>query len=57
MLGAMDGFKRLFSNANPLLVAARNTGLAVADRLLPLKRLLMAQALGQGADLPRLARR
>ena len=57
MLGAMDGFKRLFSNANPLLVAARNTGLAVADRLPPLKRLLMAQALGQGADLPRLARR
>ena len=57
MLGAMDGFKRLFSNANPLLVAARNTGLAVADRLPPLKRLLMAEALGQGADLPSLARR
>ena len=57
MLGAMDGFKRLFSNANPLLVAARNTGLAVADRLPPFKRLLMAEALGQGADLPSLARR
>lgn len=57
MLAAMDGFKRLFSNDQPLLVAARNAGLAAADRLTPLKRLFMEQALGQGQDLPTLARR
>jgi len=57
MLAAMDGFKRLFGNANPLLAAIRNAGLATADRLTPLKRLFMEQALGQGRDLPALARR
>jgi 2-octaprenylphenol hydroxylase len=57
MLGAMDGFKRLFSNRNPLLAAARNLGLAAVDRLGPLKRHFMAEALGLGGDLPRLARR
>lgn len=57
MLGAMDGFKRLFSNRNPLLAAARNLGLAAVDRLGPVKRHFMAEALGLGGDLPRLARR
>jgi len=57
MLGAMDGFKRLFSNSDPLLVGFRNAGLAVADRLAPLKRAFMREALGLGEGLPSLARR
>ena len=57
MLGAMEGFKRLFGNSNTLLVAARNLGLAVTDRSPALKRAFIEQALGQGEDLPRLAGR
>jgi 2-octaprenylphenol hydroxylase len=56
MLGAMDLFKRLFSNRFPPLALGRSLGLALADRILPLKRLFMAQALGLGEDLPTLAR-
>jgi 2-octaprenylphenol hydroxylase len=56
MLGAMDGFKRLFSNRSLPLAALRSAGLAAADRLPPLKRLFMRQALGLGAELPPLAR-
>jgi 2-octaprenylphenol hydroxylase len=56
MLGAMDGFKRLFSNSNLALAGLRSAGLIVADRLTPVKRLFMQQALGLGADLPPLAR-
>jgi 2-octaprenylphenol hydroxylase len=57
MLGVMEAFKRLFGNRNPLLVAARGAGLAVADRSPFLKRAFIEQALGLGEDLPRLARR
>lgn len=56
MLAAMDGFKRLFSNSIPPLAAARGLGLAITDRLPPLKRLFMEQALGMRGDLPPLAR-
>jgi 2-polyprenylphenol 6-hydroxylase len=56
MLGAMDGFNRLFGNTNPLLVATRTAGLILADRLAPLKQAFIEEALGQGADLPTLAR-
>jgi 2-octaprenylphenol hydroxylase len=57
MLGAMDGFKRLFSNAVPPLAALRSAGLSVVDRLGPAKHLFMGHALGLGEDLPPLARR
>lgn len=57
MLGAMDGFKRLFSNALPPLAAVRSAGLSAVDRLDPIKRLFMRHALGLGDDLPPLARR
>ena len=40
-----------------VLAAARNLGLAAVDRLGPVKRHFMAEALGLGGDLPRLARR
>ena len=56
MLGAMDLFKRMFSNSLPPLVAGRNLGLAAADRIAPLKRVFMSQALGLGDELPPLAR-
>lgn len=57
MLGAMDGFKRMFSNALPPLAALRSAGLSAVDRLTPAKHLLMRHALGLGESLPPLARR
>lgn len=56
MLVAMDVFKRAFGSRLPPLVAARTLGLALTDRLEPLKRLFMGRALGLGDDLPPLAR-
>lgn len=56
MLAAMDGFKRLFSNRNPVLGLARNLGLDLADRLEPVKGFFLARALGLAGDLPPLAR-
>ena len=53
---AMDAFKHLFSNDSPLLAALRNTGLAAAGRLPPLRRLFERVALGQGLELPTLSR-
>jgi 2-octaprenyl-6-methoxyphenol hydroxylase len=51
-----DGLNRLFSNRVAPLVLARDVGLAVVDRLPPLKRLFMRHAMGVVGDLPRLAR-
>jgi 2-octaprenylphenol hydroxylase len=56
MLGAMDAFKRLFSNALAPVAALRSTGLSVVDRIAPVKHLFMRHALGLGEDLPPLAR-
>jgi len=56
MMAAMDGFKRLFgSDARPLQWA-RGAGLALTDRLTPVKNMLIRHAMGRGGDLPRLAR-
>ena len=52
MLLAMDGFKRLFSTEQPLLRWVRNLGLNLTDHTLPIKRLIMQQALGR--DVPRI---
>ena len=51
-----DGLNRLFSNALPPVQFARDIGLAVVNRLPPLKRLLMRDAMGTLGDLPRLVR-
>ena len=51
MLIAMDGFKRLFSTDQSTLRWVRNQGLKLTDQVLPLKRLIMQQALGK--DIPR----
>jgi 2-octaprenylphenol hydroxylase len=55
MLGAMDGFKRLFSNDLLPLRLLRNTGLDLADRIGPLKGFFLQRALGNSGELPPLA--
>ncbi|MCE8018599.1 UbiH/UbiF/VisC/COQ6 family ubiquinone biosynthesis hydroxylase [Halomonas sp. MCCC 1A11036] len=52
MLALMDGFRLLFGTRHPALTLARNLGLAGVDRLVPLKRLLMRQAIGERGQLP-----
>lgn len=56
MLGAMDLFKRLFSNDLVPLALLRNLGLDLADRAGPLKGLVTRRALGLVGELPELAR-
>lgn len=56
MITALDGFKRLFGNANVPLSWARNAGLCAVDRFTPLKSVFMRRAMGLSAELPRLAR-
>ena len=51
-----DGLNRLFSNDLPPIRLARDMGLAVVDRLPPLKRFFMRHAMGMVGDLPRLTR-
>jgi 2-octaprenyl-6-methoxyphenol hydroxylase len=51
-----DGLNRLFSNTIAPVRLARDFGLAVVNRLPPLKRLLMQHAMGVLGDRPRLAR-
>ena len=50
-----DGLNRLFSNTIPPVRLARDLGLAIVNRLPPLKRLLMRHAMGMLGDRPRLA--
>ncbi|MGC3874088.1 UbiH/UbiF/VisC/COQ6 family ubiquinone biosynthesis hydroxylase [Halomonas sp. GXIMD04776] len=52
MLALMDGFRMLFGAEHPALRLARNVGLSGVDRMLPLKRLLMRQAIGERGRLP-----
>ncbi|HTV45433.1 MAG TPA: UbiH/UbiF/VisC/COQ6 family ubiquinone biosynthesis hydroxylase [Stellaceae bacterium] len=57
MLAAVtDGLNRLFSNSFPPLRLARDLGLAAVNRLPPLKRFLMRDAMGITGTLPRLLR-
>lgn len=46
MRAATDGLARLFRADDPLARFVRNTGMAAVDRLAPVKRLLIRQALG-----------
>lgn len=43
---AMDGFKRLFSNEQPLLKMMRNIGLNLTDHAGPIKNQIIRQAMG-----------
>jgi 2-octaprenylphenol hydroxylase len=56
MMTAMDGFNRLFGNAQPALSRVRNLGLALVERATPAKALLARHAMGLAGDLPALAR-
>ncbi|MGA8551632.1 MAG: UbiH/UbiF/VisC/COQ6 family ubiquinone biosynthesis hydroxylase [Stellaceae bacterium] len=57
MLAAVtDGLNRLFSNSIPPLRLARDVGLTAVNRLPPLKRFLMRDAMGITGTLPRLVR-
>ncbi|MGH7044754.1 MAG: FAD-dependent monooxygenase, partial [Stellaceae bacterium] len=57
MLAAVtDGLNRLFSNSLPPLRLARDLGLAAVNRVPPLKRFLMRDAMGITGTLPRLLR-
>ena len=56
MMGAMEGFQRLFQ-ADPLpLRLLRNVGLDLVDSQAEAKALFVRQALGLAGDLPELAR-
>ncbi len=52
MLALMDGFRLLFGTRNPAVTLVRNLGLSGVDRLVPVKRLLMRQAIGERGRLP-----
>ena len=57
MLGAMDGFKRMFSNDNKLLGLIRGIGLSVANQVGPINHLFMRQALGLEGERPLLSKK
>ncbi len=57
MLGVTDAFQQLFgANAAPL-ASIRNAGMGLFNRVAPVKRWIMARAMGLSGDLPALARR
>lgn len=56
MQAAMDLIKRLFGNEVPPLRLVRNLGLDLADRITPVKKLLVRNAMGTLGNLPPLAR-
>ncbi len=56
MLAATDALNRLFSNDVPPLRLARDIGLATINRVPPVKRFFMRNAMGLVGDLPRLMR-
>jgi 2-octaprenyl-6-methoxyphenol hydroxylase len=51
-----DGLNRLFSNTIPPLAWMRGAGLAMVNRLPPLRRFFMQHAMGMVGTLPRLVR-
>lgn len=56
MMLIMDGFKRLFGATAPPLSLARNLGLTLTDKAMPVKNLLIRHAMGLKGDLPQIAR-
>lgn len=56
LIAATDGLNRLFSTALPPVQLVRDLGLAVVNRIGPVKRLFMRHAMGELGDLPRLIR-
>ncbi len=56
MQGAMDLFKRVFSNDIAPLRLARDLGMGLAEHAPPLKNLLIRNAMGVAGNMPSLAR-
>ncbi|MDJ0950092.1 MAG: 2-octaprenyl-6-methoxyphenyl hydroxylase [Alphaproteobacteria bacterium] len=56
LMAATDGLNRLFSNDLAPVRLVRDMGLALVDRLPPVKRLFMRHAMGVVGELPRLLR-
>lgn len=56
MLGVIDSLKRLYESPLTPLRLFRNQGMNLVNALTPLKRLMMAQAMGERSDLPRWTR-
>lgn len=56
MAGVTDVLNRLFSNDVAPIRTARDVGLALVNRIPPLKRVFMRHAMGTVGDLPRLMR-
>ena len=56
LIAAMEVFKRGFSNSQPLLKLVRAVGMSSINNLPWLKSQIIAQALGNSGDLPKLAR-
>ena len=56
LVAVTDGINRLFANDVLPLRLAREAGLAVVDRIAPLKRFFMHHAMGLAGDLPRTMR-
>ncbi|WP_456379727.1 UbiH/UbiF/VisC/COQ6 family ubiquinone biosynthesis hydroxylase [Thiolapillus sp.] len=56
MQGAMDLFKRIFSNDMAPLHLARDLGMGLTEHIPPLKNLLIRNAMGTLGDAPSLAR-
>ncbi len=55
-MAAMDGFKRLFGTDFMPLRLARNLGMELVNRAVPVKNQLISHAMGLCGDLPALAR-
>jgi 2-octaprenyl-6-methoxyphenol hydroxylase len=51
-----DGLVHLFSNNIPPIRLARDLGMAMVNRLPPVKRFFMKHAMGVVGDLPRMIR-
>jgi len=56
MIALMDGLKRLFASQSPVIGRLRNDGLNLTNRIDPVKKLLIRQAMGIGGDLPVMAK-
>ncbi len=55
MIQAMAGFKKIFSQQQPMLVWARSFGLNMTNQLKPAKQFFIKRAMGLTGDLPRCA--
>ena len=56
-MATLDGLKRLFGTADPVVTQLRQTGLKLVNRLQPVKHTLIRRAMGLEGDLPAVVRR